>query len=107
MRTEGAGKGDQIRQGVNWKQYGENYDAIFRNKEPIASVLLRFINDHLRYRGEYPVEIPITHDEFEMLRIIQGPVQQCFYGENKFAGYPLHVRTDAVELRTFGVREVK
>jgi hypothetical protein len=30
MRTEGAGKGDALRYGINWKQFGENYDSIFR-----------------------------------------------------------------------------
>lgn len=35
MRTEGAGKGDALRYGVDWKKYGENYDAIFRkNNKP-------------------------------------------------------------------------
>ena len=33
MRTEGAGKGDALRKGVNWKKFGENYDAIFRKKK--------------------------------------------------------------------------
>jgi hypothetical protein len=33
MRSEGSGKGDQLRYGVDWKAYGENYDAIFGKKE--------------------------------------------------------------------------
>lgn len=30
MRTEGAGKGDALRYGVDWKKFGKNYDRVFR-----------------------------------------------------------------------------
>jgi hypothetical protein len=30
MRGSGAGKGDALRYGVDWKAYDANYDAIFR-----------------------------------------------------------------------------
>ena len=33
MRTEGAGKGDALRQGVDWKRFSANYDAIFRKRK--------------------------------------------------------------------------
>lgn len=33
MRTEGAGKGDALRYGVNWKKYGREFDRIFRKRK--------------------------------------------------------------------------
>lgn len=29
MRGEGAGKGDALRYGVNWKKFGSEYERIF------------------------------------------------------------------------------
>ena len=33
MRTEGAGKGDQLRYGVDWRKYGKNFDRVFRKRK--------------------------------------------------------------------------
>jgi hypothetical protein len=40
MRSEGSGKGDQLRYGVDWKAYGSNYDAIF--KKPLTQAMLNY-----------------------------------------------------------------
>lgn len=37
MRTEGAGKGDALRYGVNWKTYGKEFDRIFRKKKRVKA----------------------------------------------------------------------